>query len=345
MIKLGSQEVTKIMKGSTEIASAYKGSDEVWSAGGSPVAEVRLLLLGGGGAGGLGSSADVGGGGGSGGYLEGTTSNLIKGVKYSVVIGQGGTGDSTRSMDMNGNDVSFSDDVVTFGEPGGDTSITSDDGIVIANAGGGGRGKGTLAGSFAGASTGGGNLYDIVATANDLTSTKFDASLQATGVLIKGNRGGTGVTAASNSGGGAGAGQEGQDATGSRGGYGGNGFQSDITGTLTYYGGGGGGGTDNYANGSGSPSRGGQGGGGAGAWWSKTVPAIKGTDYLGGGGGGGVGGSGTNSLTRAGASGGHGAVYIKTEAAINFTGDYEVVNSNLNAKAYKLKTSGELSFA
>lgn len=31
MIKLGSQEVTKIMKGSQEITAAYKGSDEVWS--------------------------------------------------------------------------------------------------------------------------------------------------------------------------------------------------------------------------------------------------------------------------------------------------------------------------
>ena len=31
MIKLGSKEVTKIMKGSQEISSAYKGSDKVWS--------------------------------------------------------------------------------------------------------------------------------------------------------------------------------------------------------------------------------------------------------------------------------------------------------------------------
>ncbi|MDG1315133.1 MAG: hypothetical protein P8P29_06390 [Flavobacteriaceae bacterium] len=31
MIKLGSQEVTKVMKGSQEITTAYKGSDEVWS--------------------------------------------------------------------------------------------------------------------------------------------------------------------------------------------------------------------------------------------------------------------------------------------------------------------------
>ena len=32
MIKLGSQEVTKIMKGSQEVITAYKGGDEVWSA-------------------------------------------------------------------------------------------------------------------------------------------------------------------------------------------------------------------------------------------------------------------------------------------------------------------------
>ena len=34
MIKLGSQEVTKVMKGTEEVSSVYRGSDEVWSAGG-----------------------------------------------------------------------------------------------------------------------------------------------------------------------------------------------------------------------------------------------------------------------------------------------------------------------
>jgi hypothetical protein len=318
---------------------------------------VRLLLLGGGGCGGKGSGNEVGGGGGAGGYLEGITNKLMSSVKYKVTIGAGGDATGVREAievtAIDANDVMLSEEPVTYVvRKGGDTSITDPSGLLLANAGGGGRGiANTSSSDRSGASTGGAGLYQGP-NVKDLSSTRFDPSLEATGgggmsspsILALGNSGGTAVPAASNAGGGGGAQEPGGNATTGRGGKGGNGQLSNITGTDEYYAGGGGGGTDNYANGSGGPSRGGSGGGGAGAWWSTTVPAIAGTDYLGGGGGGGVGGAGTNSLTQAGAPGGNGAVYIKTEADLAYSGDYEAVNTAPGSKAYVLKTSGDLSF-
>jgi hypothetical protein len=346
-LKLGNDEVTKVMLGSGEVSAVYKGTEEVWTSAPEPIENVRLLLIGGGGGGGLGSSSNVGGGGGAGGYLEGTTSKLLKGVKYTVEVGLGGSGD-TRLSREGIDDQTWSrfiieglDPSVIFGLEGGTSKIISPDGKTLAMAQGGGRGRGAQSGSYAGSSTGGGDLYTGPESSN-VNNVRFHHEMEATGVLMQVHTGGSGHTASSNSGGGGGAGQGGQNATSSRGGYGGNGLASDITGTSEYYAGGGGGGTDNYANGSGSPSRGGQGGGGAGAWWSTTVPAIRGTDYFGGGGGGGVGGSGTNSLTRAGAAGGQGAVYIKTEANFTFTGAYDVMNATPGSKAYRLKSAGDL---
>ena len=46
MIKLGSQEVTKVMKGAEEVSGVYRGTDEVWSAGGGagPIEDISEVF-------------------------------------------------------------------------------------------------------------------------------------------------------------------------------------------------------------------------------------------------------------------------------------------------------------
>ena len=87
--------------------------------------------------------------------------------------------------------------------------------------------------------------------------------------------------------------------------------------------------------------------------------------YTGTGGGGGsyIGGRGGDAYNAAGAGehftgsgggggairspsgdGGDGAIYIRTEATINFTGNYEIVSTPGWDKVYLLKTSGQLTF-
>ena len=45
MIKLGSQEVTKIMKGSEEVVTAYKGSDVIWNSEGPDLSVPNTVML------------------------------------------------------------------------------------------------------------------------------------------------------------------------------------------------------------------------------------------------------------------------------------------------------------
>ena len=94
----------------------------------------------------------------------------------------------------------------------------------------------------------------------------------------------------------------------------------------------GGGGGSSDALGGGNNGSGGSGGGGTGG---GPVLATAGTPNTGSGGGGG-------GIRQVSGNGGSGVVYIKTEADITYSGDYETVNTAPGSKAYKLKTSGNL---
>jgi len=218
-----------------------------------------LIVAGGGGGGGW------GGGGGAGGVLSGTNFVVSAGNTYAIAIGAGGTaGTSTY----------------TGGGDGANSSA-----LGMTSIGGGGGGWYNANPGRAGGSGGGGGMGES------------SAGSGGAGTAGQGYAGGVGSTNVSNwssgrGGGGGGGGQVGYSGVvGTVGvtdaGRGGNGIQSNITGTLTYYGGGGGG------HGGYTPGRsiGGLGGGGAGGRY-QAIGGDNGTVNTGGGGGGAWGGAG-----------------------------------------------------
>ncbi len=229
---------------------------------------VEALVVAGGGPGGYCGGA----GGGAGGLLHYDAFPVTGGATYRVTVGAGGvaSGSSTE-----------------YGRSGGDSFVTSNDGVKT-NAyaiGGGAGGNGSVTGNESfraginGGSGGGG-----------ATASGYNAGF---GVPGQGNAGGVGSTDGNKkvSGGGGGAATIGGSVSAGStvsGGAGGDGVQYSISGIQTYYAGGGGGGG---AKAGGLGGGGGFGGGGSGGMQSDTIVgaeiATSGTDDLGGGGGGG----------------------------------------------------------
>ena len=208
---------------------------------------VEYLVVGGGGGGGY----NRGGGGGAGGLLTGSAYSVTP-QSYAIVVGVGGDGSSSASLQ---------------GSDGGASSFNS-----ISATGGGGGGTGAASVSLYGkdGGSGGGGGHNPIGSR--------PGGLGEAGPPRQGYDGGNADT--TNGGGGGGAGEVGEaGATG----IGGDGVESSINGTAIYYAGGGGGGGYNRAGGSG-----GQGGGGTGASQSGGVAATPGTANTGGGGGGGT---------------------------------------------------------
>ena len=209
-------------------------------------------------AGGGGGGMAVAGGGGAGGLLNGTLT-FNPGTVYSVVVGAGGTGATTRA---------------TIGSTGSNSSLT---GISAAVGGGaGGNNNTTTVAASSGGSGGGG--------AGSLTG----GGIVGSGTTGQGTSGGNGSTAGG--GGGGGSGGAGGAGSGSNGGAGGAGTSNTITGSSVTYAGGGGGGAQGGTPGTTT------GGGGAGS--SNDLIGTAGTANTGGGGGGGgysaTGGQGGN---------------------------------------------------
>jgi len=246
---------------------------------------VEYLLVGGGGGGGR--SAGTGnymGGGGGGGFVSGTI--IVDPGTYSIVVGEGGTGDSGSGA-TNGTNTT----ALNLTAYGGGHGASAYNGINAGNPGGSGGGGG--GGSTD--DTGGPPGYEIGG---------------------QGSKGGKGGNYSTNTGykggGGGGAGGVGQSGYeyGSQvyGLNGGNGKQSDISGTLTYYAGGGGGGViyDGWSYEMAGGTGGLGGGGNAGNAYTNqtTTPGADGTDGLGGGGG-------AAGYTDYGGDGGKGIVIIR----------------------------------
>jgi len=220
-----------------------------------PAANVRALVVGGGGSGG----GSTGGGGGAGGVIYNAALSLSPG-SYSVSVGAGAPATPQQTQGSSGSNSSFAG-IVAYGGGGGGASTPSSAGV----------------GGLGGGSGGGGQSYAAVL-------------VPGPGVSSQGNDGGTGT--ASNTGVGGGGGGAGASPGA---GAGGIGIQSNITGSMVYYGGGGGGG------GNGNGGAGGNGGGGAGA----TTAGVAGSPNTGGGGGGGF-----NHTGGSGGAGGSGVVII-----------------------------------
>jgi len=223
------------------------------------------LLVGGGGGGGVLSGA----GGGGGGVMD--LQLLDKNKTYIITVGKGGFG-MDRAYNL-------------YPSNGENTSIVSDNTIIVAYGGGGGGGWiSTITFNFVSSNAGGSSA----GRAPSQTLTGGFASGQ-------GNQGGISVTSSTLkfAGGGGGAGGVGGNAiSNSKAGNGGNGIQC-LTGRETsppFYGGGGGGSGDGM---NGTFGIAGSGGGGNGSFWGE-----NGTPNTGGGGGGGgilgdsVGGNG-----------------------------------------------------
>ena len=209
--------------------------------------------------GGAGGNTATSGGGGAGGVNAGTAH--INNSLVTVVVGAGGIG-NTGNAGNNGGNSSFG---------------------TITSLGGGGGGNYQNAGANGGSGGGGGS-----GQANGI------------GTTGQGNDGGTAVGSAAGvygGGGGGGAGSAGILGTTNSSGSGGDGIQSDISGTLNWYGGGGGGGKWGAA-----PSAPGGNGGGGTEGISGVNPTAGAPNT--GGGGGGNGASG-------GANGGSGIVIIR----------------------------------
>jgi hypothetical protein len=230
---------------------------------------VEYLIVAGGGGGGQ----NVAGGGGGGGYRSSvfgvgsgggrdqyeTPMSVVSGTTYPVVVGQGGEGSTSGSLN---------------GTNGGDSSFNS-----IVAVGGGGGGRGDHNGNSGGSGGGGGARS---ASGNSVGG----AGTTEQGFAGGAGRGGAGYYPA---GGGGGAGEIGQSyVSSSQAGRGGNGLLSTIDGIPTYRGGGGGGAV--LSNG--TAGEGGLGGGGSGERHSAGPTAEDGVANTGGGGGGGHGNGG-----------------------------------------------------
>jgi hypothetical protein len=233
---------------STNLIEAFFGNVWVSLAQASYIAS--YLVVAGGGGGGV----QVGGGGGGGGVQSGTIS-VFSGQSYAIVVGGGGTPTTSTSS------------------PGGKGANSTIGGsTVIAQGGGGGGSYGANNGATTGGSGGGAGA----GTSGSTTG--------AAGIAGQGFAGGDSVRNAWSGGGGGGAGGVGSPGSGQIGGNGGIGFQSNITGSLTYYGGGGGGCSETAQS---TLSSGGLGGGGGG-WSTNFHPGTdnNGLANTGGGGGG-----------------------------------------------------------
>ena len=252
------------------------------------VTRVDVLLIGGGAGGGF----DIGGGGGAGGFREVSNVVTTPGETAAIVVGSGGSGDTSRG-------------VPCVGSNGMPSSVGFASGNLSAIGGGGGGGQdggGACAtDGVTGASGGGGGvgiswprIGGVGSYATDSDATTF------------GNSGGVSSPSSYYAGGGGGGaggvgGAGSANGSGAVGGAGGVGKVSTITGTSVTYAGGGAGGF--YQ--SGTRGLGGAGGGGAGG--TNAVAPVVGTDGLGGGGG---GGGVQNGVYGQGASGGSGVVII-----------------------------------
>jgi hypothetical protein len=245
---------------------------------------VNYLVVGGGGGGG----SRFGGGGGAGGFLEGQSFAVAKGMVYTVTVGAGGAGGA--------NTGGSGTNTASGGGDGGSSVFAT-----ITAAGGGGGGYGDSGNGRNGGSGGGG--------AGRFTTTS------GTGTAGQGNAGGTNGSSSYVGGGGGGAGGAAVTTVA------GTGKSSSITGTsITYAGGGGGGGTgDGNVNG----SAGGAGGGGAGGGYTgTTTPPTAGTANTGGGGGGGAynlsyTGAANGPNNQPGAAGGSGVVILAYPSTFN----------------------------
>ena len=263
---------------------------------------VDVLLVAGGGGGGM----DMGGGGGGGGVLY-TTSSIVHGTSYPVVVGAGGYGapaPGTTRTDGAGPQTGGHQYTI----PATNGSNSTFNGLTAIGGGFGGssyRGYTPGIAGSNGGSGGGASGY------NDNAGTFLGGS----GVSGQGNRGGN-STAAYYSGGGGGAGGAGTDSTAQA--HGGPGIQY-ATMSPYYFGGGGGGAAYSLATG----GNGGTGGGGGGAVGQNGV--VGGIGGLGGQGGLNSGVSGTrgpnnawanvpggNGGTNTGGGGGGGSHYNAT---------------------------------
>ena len=205
---------------------------------------VTYLVVAGGGAGGA-----YGGGGGAGGYLTSTTS-VTSGTPYTVTVGAGGTGITSRSTPGGSGNNSVFGSITATGGGGGDSDQT---GASVAPSGG----------------SGGGGSY----------GNSSSSSTGGPGTGGQGNNGGNGYhNSGYADGGGGGCNAVGANATTSTGGNGGNGCSSSISGASVTYAGGGGGSIQ-----TGTPGAGGSGGGGGG---SNSGNGTSGTANTGSGGGG-----------------------------------------------------------
>jgi hypothetical protein len=204
---------------------------------------VTYLVVAGGGAGGA-----YGGGGGAGGYLTSTTS-VTSGTPYTVTVGAGGTGITSRSTPGGSGNNSVFGSITATGGGGGDSDQT---GASVAPSGG----------------SGGGGSYG-----------NSSASTGGPGTGGQGNNGGNGYhNSGYGDGGGGGCNAVGANATTSTGGNGGNGCSSSISGASVTYAGGGGGSIQ-----TGTLGVGGSGGGGGGSNYGN---GTSGTANTGSGGGG-----------------------------------------------------------
>jgi len=228
-----------------------------------------LLVAGGAGGGYIGSAVEPGGGGG-GGVIESLGVSVPLTTVLNIVIGAGGG-------------------VVTYDAGTNGSNSTIDFGSLTAIGGGGGGGNASYP-AKAGGSGGGGS--------NQSTS-------GAAGTSGQGFAGGNANSGAG--GGGGGGGQAGgSPPTSNDGGKGGDGYQSAITGTLTYYAGGGGG----CGGGTSDADRGPAGLGGGGIGGYNYANGSNGATNTGGGGGGNKV-SGTSST-----SGGSGVAILRMATEI-----------------------------
>jgi hypothetical protein len=245
---------------------------------------VQYLVIGGGGGGG------GHGGGGAGGFRTGYLTSLNVGTNYTVTVGAGGAGATSRNVrGANGNNSVFS-------------AITS-----AAGGGGGSPGSSTLALGLAGGSGGGGANFGGGASGGT-GNIPFVVPPQGT-------NGGAGAEAYAGGGGG-GAGNAGQAGQGNTiPGNGGQGAASSISGNTVVYcgggGGGGGGGGTSIGSGGSFPSTvgGSKGGAGDGSYQSGVAGGAGTTNTGGGGGGGGRASAGDSNSV--GGNGGSGIIILK----------------------------------
>jgi hypothetical protein len=269
----------------------------------------RGLIIGGGGAGG----AQMGGGGGGGGMVE-FDSLTATNDEFTIVVGNGGAGSSSRT---------------TVGNTGENSSISGNSISLIARGGAGGKTDASSIGAYASQSNrgsgGGGGTTDG-------SSLGTQTSQSQTPLLntINGNQYGTdGSTGqAQRSGGGGGASAAGGATSLGYAGAGGAGRSNNILGTNYTWAGGGGGASSN-SNRPGSGGSGGGAGGGAPAGWQVGTAGTGGINTAtagaldGGSAGANTGGGGGGGTTNyGGGSGGSGIVilsYIKTMSQVSMS--------------------------